>query len=465
MASKLTELGVTGLKRHGGRITEEWLRKLQGIAGRRLLREMLDNDDTVNTVLFAIEMLIRKVPWRVEPFSEDPLHIERAEFVETLIDDMSTTWEDWLSEVLTKLGWGFSVFEIVYKRRDGPGMRDPRRRSKHSDGRIGWRKFAPRAQETVYEWQFDDDGGLQGVVQLALETSPTKGSGQYEIPIEKLLLFRTTSRKGNPEGRSIFRGAFVSWHYKKHAQENEAIGIERDLAGLPVMWLPPGLFDDSNPNASTRRAEYQDIVENIRMDEQAGLLLPWIKDDDGNDLIKLELLGTGSRRIIDTDAVIQRYDRRIAQVALADFVMLGHEKVGSHALSSDKTTLFGTAIGAWVDAIADVLNRHAVPRLFELNGWSPAETPSFVPGDVEKQEIDRVAQALAVLTGAGWLAPGGEVDEDWARELLSMPARMDGAPVRSRPTDPDPQDGDGMDGGRAGVDSPPVESQSDSGAV
>jgi hypothetical protein len=57
------------------------------------------------------------------------------------------------------------------------------------------------------------------------------------------------------------------------------------------------------------------------MDEQAGVFLPpgWT----------LELLSIGnSRRQFDMDKIINRYDKRIAITMLAQFIMLGIDRVG-----------------------------------------------------------------------------------------------------------------------------------------
>ena len=62
-------------------------------------------------------------------------------------------------------------------------------------------------------------------------------------------------------------------------------------------------------------------------------------------------MSTGGRRQFDTNAIIERYDTRMAMTVLADFIFLGHQSVGSFALSSDKTELFSMAIGAYLDII------------------------------------------------------------------------------------------------------------------
>lgn len=155
----------------------------------------------------------------------------------------------------------------------------------------------------------------------------------YTIPMSKALLFRTKSRKDNPEGRSILRNAYRPWYFKRRIQEIEGIGIERDLAGLPVMHAPEGLdiWDPDNQDALRIRTELESMVRRIRRDEMEGVVLP-----HG---FELELLSSGGSRQFDTNAVINRYDTRIAMTVLADFIFLGHQQNGSWALSSDKTEL------------------------------------------------------------------------------------------------------------------------------
>lgn len=427
--------GTKGLEQYGGRIGEEWLNRLKGERGMRIFREMADNDDAIGSILFAIEMLMRNVEWRVEKFSDDPLHEDQAEFVETLMHDMESTWEDVIAEALSMLTYGYAPMEICYKLRGGPLQKKKHMRSMHSDGLVGWRDLAIRAQTTVDEWVFDEDGDVAGLWQC-----PPYGDSEINtrsfIPISKMLIFKTTSRRGNPEGRSVLRNAFVSWFHKKRIAEAEAIGAERDLAGLPVFFLPPEYFDSNDAEKVAILAEYRDIVENLRKDEQSGLLLPAIFDDDSNPLVKFELASSGSSRVVDTDKVIKRYDVAIARTVIADFIMLGHQGTGSYALSDDKTQLFSNAIGAWLKSIAAPINRHALRELYVLNGWDPSEMASIVPGDIEKQDVERFTAAVERLTSVGYLTPGREEDENHFRTTLNMPEIPEGE-QRPAPADPD----------------------------
>jgi hypothetical protein len=159
------EIGVTGLKRSGGYVQDEFLRELHGRKGMETLREMANNDATVGAFLFAVNMLCRRVTWSVAAASDDQPDAEAASFLQSCLGDMSHSWEDFITDVLSMLPYGFAPHEIVYKQRQGANN-NPTKRSKYNDGMIGWRKLAVRSQESLERWQFDDHGGLTGMWQL-----------------------------------------------------------------------------------------------------------------------------------------------------------------------------------------------------------------------------------------------------------------------------------------------------------
>jgi len=410
------ELGSTGLSRWGGYIQEEWLPELQGIKAIRVYKEMRDNDPIIGAILFAIKMLCRQVTWRVEATGASNADREAATFLESCLYDMSMSWQDTISEILSMLVFGWSWHEIVYKRREGDN-RDPSRRSKYTDHRIGWRKLPIRAQETLVEWVFDDEGGIQAIRQSAPPDYKLR-----EIPIEKSLLFRTEATKGSPEGRSILRNAYKPWWFKKNIEAIEGIGIERDLAGLPVVWVPPNVANPQTDEERTAQQKFKDLVTKIRRDQQEGVVMPLLYDERGNKLYDIQLLSTGGRRQFDTNTIIQRYNTQIAQTVLADFIMLGTQKVGSYALASSKTNLFAVAIGAFLDEIEDVFNTHAVPRLFKLNNFKVGDYPRLRHGDIEDVDLKELGDFVQKLSMSGMpLFPNKELEKHLL-EVANLPS-------------------------------------------
>lgn len=411
--SGFSELGRTGLNTWGGTINEEFLRELQGKRGIKVYREMTDNDPIVGAILFAIEMLFRQATWRVEAANDSNSATLAKDFLESCLYDMSSTWDETLSEILTFLPFGWSYHEIVYKYRKGD-TGDGSTKSKFNDNLIGWRKLPIRAQSTLFEWGFDESGGIQGMRQQAPPNYDV-----IDIPIEKAILFRTKANKGNPEGRSVLRNAYRPWYFKKKFEEIEGIGVERDLAGLPMVTPPSSIpvWDKSNPIAMQMRAEAETLVRNIRRDRMEGIVKPsgW----------EIELLSSAGKRQMDVDKIINRYDQRIAMTVLADFILLGHQKVGSFALSSSKTNLFSTAIGAWLDSICEVFNRYAIPRLFALNPrFSKDDIPKLTHGDVESPDLDELGKFIKDMTGCGVLTPDIDL-ENYVREAANLPELPD----------------------------------------
>ena len=295
-------------------------------------------------------------------------------------------------------------------------------RSKYSDGRIGWRSIPIRSQDTLYRWQFDDHGGIQGVEQLA-----PPHYYHTTIPAEKFLLFRTTSFKNNPEGRSILRGAYRSWYMKKNIENIEAIGVERDLAGIPMAEVPPEILASSASTAQKALlSAIQTMVTNVRRDEQEGLVFPRAFDVNGNELYKFSLLSTGGSRQFDTDKIIQRYDQRMAMSALADFLLLGQgaNAQGSWAMHSDKTKLFAQSIGAFLDIICETFNRFAIPRLMALNDFQISDFPKIMHGDLVAQDLKELGEYINKLAISGMPMFPDEDLENHLKELANLPVTL-----------------------------------------
>lgn len=420
------EIGTTGLKRSGGYIDQEWLRQLATPTLRyRAFSEMRDNDATIGAILYAIETLIRQVEWTVKPAHDDDLSREAARFLEECLVDMAIGWEVFLSEVLAMLPYGYSIFEVVYKLRGGPEQEDDRFASRFSDGRVGWRKFAVRGQDTIERWEFNQEGAVDGFYQVAAPTYT-----EVFIPMSKCLLFRTKVERNNPEGRSLLRNAYRSWYFLKRLQEIEAIGVERDLAGLPVMQVPVEVM---SPNASgsqkALRTSLETVIQQIRRDEREGVVMPTELDRDGKPTgYKLSLLSTGGSRAMNTDEIIRRYESRIAMSVLAEFIMLGMDKTGSFALADSKTDLFATSLRSILQGIAGIFNSEAVAGLFRMNPEFPEHCwPELTFGDIETQDLDKLGKYVQALGSAGLITPDPTL-EDALREVASLPVvASDGA--------------------------------------
>jgi hypothetical protein len=430
--------GTTGLLQYGGLIREEFLPELIGTQGMRVYREMGENDPTCSTILFLIDKLCRKVDWWVEPPSDRPDDHAAADFAWECFNDMEDTWTDTVSEFLSMLQYGHSLHSTIFKRRMGdlgPDA-DPARNSKHQDGRVGILGLPIRSQDTIFRWLFDERGRLLGAEQHAPPIYRP-----VILPMRRCLLFRTSKHKGNPLGRSIFRGAYRPWYLKRGIENIEAVGVERDLAGLPLAYLPPEICTPTTPKEKARAAEWKKILTNVRVDAQAALMIPSAFDDKGNRLIDFKLLTAGGGKQFDTDKIIQRYDRLIATTAIADFVFLGQgaSGSGSWAMHTDKTELFGQAVDVFLDIICETINRQLMPTLFRMNRFAITDLPQLKHESVVKQDLKDLGAYVQALSAAGMPLFPNPVLEKFLMRKGDMPEPLDtsvGASIPALGVDP-----------------------------
>ncbi len=399
--SPFDELGRPSNNTRGDALYRDYLPSLQGKKALKVYREM-SVDPSVGSVLFGIEMLLRRMTWNVAPYDDAPADLDAARFLDECRQDMSHTWADHMAAVTTMLPFGFAPFEIVYRQRTLEGH------SRFADGRVGWRRFGYRPQDTLDRWQRADDGGLEGMWQ-------DTGQGVVFIPIEKLLLYQVRPGMGDPESRSVLRTAYRAWWFKKRAEEIVLVSLERSGVGMPRLRIPAESIIAGD--SLYQRAVL--MAQRLKNDESMGVVWMSDRDENGNLLYDIDYMPVPGAPPIDGIQLIRMYAADIAATVLADFLSLGRDATGSRALADPKQELFQMALGAWADSIEENLNRFAVPRLFALNGLPADRLPSIKHGPVEKVDLDELGNFILRVSQAG---------HDWG---FLDPADNMGSQVRS----------------------------------
>jgi hypothetical protein len=271
------------------------------------------------------------------------------------------------------------------------------------------------------EWVFDEHDGIQGIWQ-----APETGAhtDPVFIPIEKLLHFRTSVHPANtPQPPPIHRAAYWPYWFSQNMQEIEGIGVERDLTGIPVIYL------GADCTVQGTNSDYQlalNLVQNIRVDEQVGVVIPKAKMGEGaveGQGMLLELLSSNSRRSHNIGEIIERYDKRKAVVVLAQFILLGMDRVGSFALSTHQGDLFNLAAESWILSIADVFNAIAIPRLIRMNFFPGLSgMPEMVPSTVGIPDLKVIGEYVNTLVDKEVLRVDDEL-ESHLRQIARLPQR------------------------------------------
>ena len=417
--------GSTGLGRNWHQVDDEWHPHLRGTRGLRTFREMRDNDAICGVIYYAMDTAIRNSVRgkSISPAEDTQQGNMVADHVDSCFDDMDSTLDEYVSDVMSMIWAGWSLFGSSYKVRRGPDAPHEMLQSKHDDGLVGWRDLPIRNQMTIKRWKWRDDGKLLGCEQSA---PPDHKYVHLDFEDDHLTLFRTISNKQSPEGRSLYRNCYRSWYYLKRIQELEAIGVEKDMAGVLAMRLPVSFFLQSATADEKQTVEnFRQIAERIRRGEHESIMYPASEDAEGKTGFDAHLLQSGGRRPIDTNEIIKRLESRIALSVLAEGPLLGTQgDTGSWALSSSKTHMLAIATSAMRNTASDKINRVVIPRLVHANGWPQELSPRWEWPDLETEESPEFATAIATLTNAGLLVADADV-EKYVRVRYGLPVAGD----------------------------------------
>jgi hypothetical protein len=399
----LTERGLAGTRILAGQVFEDPLTELQGLQGLYRLQRM-SFDPTVAALLRAVELPIRSARWLVEPASEDPRHVEIADFVHwTLWEFGSQSFDDVIRAALGMNWAGFSFSEIVY---------DIVQDGEYANF-VGWDKLAWRHPFSKWRWnveEIDTPSGsrirrLVSVTQLA-----PPNYVETVIPKEKLLLWVHDLLGEAYDGVPLIRQAYKPFFYKDLLQKIQAIGLERAYMGIPHITYPE---DFTAKEVSAAKV----IGENLRTSENAAVVAP---EHIGVAILGNKVEGTPMQQAIDF------HDTAILMSCLAQFVQLGTKGVGSYGLSQDQSELFLMADNAVANYTAEVFNLDpGIPQLVRYNygGVTAADMPRLAHGIVgQGRNLDKLARGMGVLAQWGILTPDDSL-EDWVREQLEAPQR------------------------------------------
>lgn len=420
---KFSENGQPGMNILGGNLFDDCQRELQWPWCIHTFNKMR-RDATVSSAIQLVETMISKVKWEVEiPHNASDDLKRKKKFLEEVIQDMDTSLFSVIKEISSFNTFGFSVTEKVFRKRLKSNG------SYYDDGLIGLKGLVPRGQETIAKWETDEfNRYILGLRQWVVKKDGSLGEMTLSegklIPRDKFLLCRTGVRKNSPVGTSPLVACWESWKFKKALEESEAIGISKDLRGLPIVYMPVQYMVEGASEADKATFEYmKKVVRNIHREEQEGVILPSLYED-GKRMFEFELAGVTGSKSYDVGAIIDRYSNEILMSFFADVLKLGQGATGSYSLADSKTSIIATRIEAALMEIQDQFNTDLIPQLATLNGWNPVEMPKLCYGDIDEQDLNVLSSAIQRIKATGLITPtAGNVNH--IAEMLGLPDRVD----------------------------------------
>lgn len=411
------DVGHTGLNVLYGAIYDHYTPNRETTTGYSRIEtyKKMQSDPTISGALQGYENILSLVSWDVKEVDREKAGIAEEDFdpelakttrdyVQSCFDDMTgTSINDLISSALDMLSMGHQITVPLFKLRKGY-QDDMRLSSKYSDGRIGWKSWRTIRQEMVEKWLTPDGGGysdLTGVQQKKIN------GGYINIPRNRFLLFRTTSKGDNIEGESILYGAVGTWKRLIKTLNIEGVSLSRNLEGIPVLKISNVyLSERATPEQKTFRDLMIKQTLSVKYNDQTAIILPSDLDPDTKaPLVSIELLTAGPNvRVDQCRSVAEACEKLIAESILANFIKLGNGG-GSYAMSSSLQDMFVLAMKKYLDNISNVINDEAIPNLLRVNGMDTKYAPRLVHQGLDTESSGVFVDALGKAIASGAIVP------------------------------------------------------------
>lgn len=362
---------------------EERVGELRDKLGIRKYYDMKRADGTIRGALRLLKTPVMAARWFVEPASDSTIDKNIAKFVErNLFEKMNVPWHRTLEDALLMCEFGYFPLEKVYDW-------DPEDPTK-----LILTKLAPRHPLDIQEWEYDANGGPNGIV---MDPTEANGFSNIFIPIEKLVVFVLEQEAGDMRGISILRSAYKHYFYKDTLYKIDAIQKERHGIGIPIIKLPMGFSADDRRLAD-------DLGRNLRTNERAHITVPanW-------EVMFAKLEG----QPVDCLPSIEHHNDQIMQNIIAPFYKDANAK-------EDSMNMFYKGTRYIASTIADTINRYVIKQLVDFN-FTRGKYPILRARRIgENEDLRTWSFAFRNLVGAGAIQPDDEL-EKFLRVELDLP--------------------------------------------
>ena len=396
--------GTSGVRIVGGYVqSDEKNAKLVGQQRYVTWSDMIANTSIIAAGARYYLNLLAKANWTLDPADDSAEAEKLAERTFEIIHSMRRPW----SRVVRTAGmyrfYGFSVQEWTAKREE--------------DGTFGLLDIASRPQNTIEQWDTEEDGNVIGCTQ--------KNPNTFEfiyLPRAKTVYVVDDALADTPEGLGILRQLTQPAETLAELQRLETYGYEMDLQGVPIIRAPlaqiqanlnAGKISEEQAAASTS-ALVGFLTDHARR-PNSGLMLDSAvyagtgeqQTPTANRQWDIETMTSGSAdSAVAVATAIERLNREMARIMGVEELMLGSDGAGSFAMSKQKSDNFALMVDSSLGEIRWAMQKDVIGTLFKINGWPEDKMPTFRTEQIAYQDIEAIAATLQSMSAAGaMLAP------------------------------------------------------------
>lgn len=280
--------------------------------------------------------------------------------------------------------------------------------------------------------------------------------GVSRIPWKKVVYSSYSSTTSQPLGISALDACYTAWREKILLQDYTLIGVTKDFAGTPVLYVPSELTENAaaNPNSDSAKVleQLKSGMANMHTGDQNYIILPsdtQAETGTGSKKYEIKFLGVeGGGKGFDTEALVEQRKKAIFTALGASNLISGESGGGSYNLLEGQSDIQAHYVKRDTSVVDEMWNKQVFPMLMDLNGWvvRPKDMPVWVSGAVQPLSTKEFTSGIQKLGAAGVLPVR---NADFVNEVLEKSGLL----FKVDPTNPDWMDdmstvtsrsGDGM---------------------
>jgi len=256
--------------------------------------------------------------------------------------------------------------------------------------------------------------------------------GVKEIPFNWTVYTSYSATDSQPVGSSLFDAAYIPWKEKQLLQDLTLVGVQKDMAGMPVLGAPSSLLAAAAENPEGAEAQMVEQLKanlaNLHAGDQAYSMIPTdthSESGNGQRQFELKFLGIeGSGKQFDIVELVEQRKRAIYNCFSCQNMISGENGGGSYNLLEGQTSLQAHAVELDNMVVDEMWNKQIIPKLLLLNGIKLKEedVPVWKSGDVQEVSMDEYGKAVNRMAR---LLPATPAVVNHILDKLDIPYQLD----------------------------------------
>lgn len=356
----------------------------------------MKRDGAIRAALAVKKFSRLSTGYKWHPASDDKTDVEKADFMNYIVDQMPVTFVSVMMGILTGLDYGYSISEKNYDYMKGGDY----------PGKVGLANIKSKKPHDFY-FRLDDYSNITDLQQ--------EQSGTYQsMPVEKFIIYTYQSSWGNPYGESDLKAAYEPFWAKDVILKFWNMHLER--------WASPVLFA-FYPEGGVE----QDVLDTL-LDTLADIQIGTVgKVPEGIQIESLDFKASGGAGLYEK--AVDKRDRMISRAMLIpDLLGMGDvTKGGSYALGKKQFDIFFTMLTFLGNEIEELMMEQLTKDMIDKNYADVKAYPIFQFEPFEEHSAEekakmnaQKAQTLQILANAGFIDPSDEEVQEAAMEYMNI---------------------------------------------